>query len=400
MTTINLFRPERYSGSLGIEREEAERILTAYKKGEELFYEEGEGTILIDQEGTMHIKGFKEICGVFDAFEKEDDVYVCFDMDATYNKDVKALIKKVIFYEGTEWIANTCKHCVNLEEAIVPGSVRAIHNAFAGCNKLSYYDLPEGLEQISGQIFGIYPEKITLPDGIDNIDSVFSNTKIKSITLPKSLKRIGYRGLAYCSELEELIFKEGIESLSSEALTENKKLNHVVLPRSLDYIGSYAFSGCSSLTDIVFLGDSYAESSAFDRAPCNERVRKLLFNQRETIEYDGSTDKIKDYEKLVELQEGKTLAEQAELFIVIKSSYQSSLSYGELDKERYNGNEYSLFNSNSVEKLILKNGIIVGIVVKGHTILVGQSICTYFAIDEDGTGREEVEEYHTFLAKY
>ncbi len=399
MAKVELFTVKTFSGFLGIEKEEAEKAILAYENGESIVYEDGEASVVIDQEGTMYVRGFERIGDIFVAFKKDDGEYKYLDPDATYNKKIKKLVKKVVFEEGIEWIGRVCKDCVNLKTAVIPNTVKAIYNTFEGCNKLQPYTLPEALETIHGQIFGKYPKKIVLPDGIDNIDSVFSQTPIKSITLPKSLKRIGYRGLAYCSELEEVIFKEGIEALSSEALANNPKLNHVVFPHSLEYIGEFAFSGCSSLADVTFLGDTYAEKTAFRRAPCESQVKRLLFNQSETVEFDGDIKKIGDYETLLELQKGKTLVEQAESFVLIESGSIELLSYGELDSQRCRLNEESLVDADNVQKLVLKDGIIVGIIVNGKTILVGQNVCTYFAVDEDGTGKEYVEDYCAFLLK-
>ena len=396
---VKLFTVKTFSGFYGIEEEEANRALLAYKNGESIIYENGEEYIEIDQSGTMYVKGFKRIGNVFVAFAKSDGEYKWLDIDATYHKKIKALVKKVVFEEGIEWIGYACKDCVNLTTAVIPDTVTAIYNTFEGCNKLKPYTLPSALDTISGQIFGIYPEKVVLPDGIDNINSVFSNSPIKSITLPKSLKRIDYRGLSYCKELEEIIFKEGIEALSSEALANNPKLNNVVLPRSLDYIGEFAFAGCSSLTDITFLGDTYAEKTAFDRTPCQNQVNRLLFNQTEAIEFGGRVEDIKDYQKLFEMQKGKTLLEQSENLIVYESGSSAVYSYGDLDYERCRDNAKSLADATCVEKLILKDGVIVGIVVKGKNVLAGENICVYFAVDEDGTGRECVEDYCALIIK-
>ena len=102
---------------------------------------------------------------------------------------------------------------------------------------------------------------------------------------------------------------------------------------------------------------------------------------------------------MFEMQSGKTLLEQAENLIVYESGSSAVYSYGDLDYERCRDNAKSLADATCVEKLILKDGVIVGIVVKGKNVLVGENICVYFAVDEDGTGRECVEDYCAFIIK-
>ncbi len=77
--------------------------------------------------------------------------------------------------------------------------------------------------------------EVNVPSSIDgypvcDIDyGAFSNTSIKSITLPDSLK-----------------------SISSSAFENCEKLQSITIPSSVSYIGSYAFYGCDRLKKVTF----------------------------------------------------------------------------------------------------------------------------------------------------
>lgn len=101
-------------------------------------------------------------------------------------------------------------------------------------------ELPPTLEKIS---FRGAPEKIK--------DRAFSrNTKIKTITLPDSIKSIGWSAFFGCTALESINFPASLESVGMDAFGLNENLKEIIIPDSLtsvEFSDPDPFYGCSSL---------------------------------------------------------------------------------------------------------------------------------------------------------
>lgn len=385
--------------SLCITEEEVNRALLVYQEGKELCYENGNESIVIKQDGTMYIDGVDYIFNIFCPAFKDGDTYKR-DRSATYQNAIKALVKKVIISDKTTSLAAAFQNFKKLKEVVLPSTVTYLYNPFMNCPKLKPYTLPTSLKTIGGQLYGIYPEKIELPSGLETIhESTFEEAPIKSIKIPSLVKKLPYATFRNCAELEQVIFEEGIEAINTKAFAKCSKLNNVVFPKSLKEIDSDSFYSCKSLENVTFLGNTKIDRDSFDDSPCQKDMYPRIFDSIDTIEYQGDTSKIADYEKIVSTQQGKTLYEQAKSFYVLVNDYETKSSYSDIDSERTVSGEKLLADFRETEALVLKNGIIVGIEVKGKLVLAGECICTYFAIDEDGTGRDEVEEYTTLIFK-
>lgn len=75
------------------------------------------------------------------------------------------------------------------------------------------------------------------------------NTKVKSISLPSSLKVIGSYSFNQCS-IESIYLQEGLDSIGQYAFKDSK-LKKIELPTSTRVIANGAFSGCTLGTFIV-----------------------------------------------------------------------------------------------------------------------------------------------------
>ncbi len=386
--------------SFCIAREEANRALVAFQEGKELCYEDGKESIVIKQNGTMYIDGIDYIFNLFCPAVKDGDEYKRDRSPVTYQNGIKALVKRAIISDKTTALGAGLRDFKNLKEVELPNTVTYLYNPFMNCPKLKPYALPSSLKIIGGQLFGIYPEKIELPNGLEKIDeTTFENTTIKSIKIPSSVKTLPYAVFRNCTELEEVIFEEGIEVIDTSAFEECHKLNNIVFPKSLKKIDSEAFCGCKMLENVTFLGETRISRYSFYNSPCQADMYPRIFNSIDAVEYNGNTSKIADYEKIVSKQQGKTLYEQAKSFYVLINDYETKSLYSDIDSEKSISGMKPLVDFSGIEALVLKNGIIVGINVKGKNVLAGECVCTYFAIDEDGTGRDEVEEYTTLIFK-
>lgn len=163
---------------------------------------------------------------------------------------------------------STNKLILGSANTIIPHSVRIIgEDAFSHRNSLTSIVLPNGITEI--QLFA------------------FSNTNITTITIPSSIRRIGYgafndcEGLkkvivtdiaAWCSiefddpysnplyyarhlyygeaAITNLIIPDGVEKIGANAFRNCIDIVSVTIPSSVQTIGEDAFEGCKNLTSI------------------------------------------------------------------------------------------------------------------------------------------------------
>lgn len=115
----------------------------------------------------------------------------------------------------------------------MPQSVKRIGSlAFCGCEKLEEIVLPEGLQEISNDVFK-------------------GNMCLKRIVLPKGVKSIGSSAFYCCEKLEEIELPEGLEDIGTQAFSQCRSLKRIVIPNSVRRIGGMAFSQCEELTTVI-----------------------------------------------------------------------------------------------------------------------------------------------------
>lgn len=78
-------------------------------------------------------------------------------------------------------------------------------------------------------------------------DHAFEKTEITSVTLPSSIKSIGYSAFRECKNLTSINLPDSLETIKDDAFYGCKSLSSVSFPSSLNYIGVSAFNGCESL---------------------------------------------------------------------------------------------------------------------------------------------------------
>ena len=84
-------------------------------------------------------------------------------------------------------------------------------------------------------------------------DSAFYQcTKLSSITLPNSTKRIGHSAFRYCSSLNKVSLGSSLNYINEYAFADCKKLDNVTLPESLKSIQISAFLNDIALSSITY----------------------------------------------------------------------------------------------------------------------------------------------------
>ncbi len=122
------------------------------------------------------------------------------------------------------------------------------------------------------------------------------------------------------------------------------------------------------------------------------------------IEYDKSMGDHGMPDEIIERLKGKSLDEQIEYFGVIEETNISKFSYGDLDSSKAFELAKTLWESYDVNGIIVDNGVIVALLTdlwdkSEGPLFYGKTNCTYSVIDEDGTGRDERDDYVRFIVK-
>lgn len=81
--------------------------------------------------------------------------------------------------------------------------------------------------------------------------SAFSNTNIRSVSLPDSVYNIGFSAFYKCKRLESVELGSGLMLIERSAFNNCTSLKTVTLPTGLREIGERAFYHCASLKEIV-----------------------------------------------------------------------------------------------------------------------------------------------------
>lgn len=84
----------------------------------------------------------------------------------------------------------------------------------------------------------------------DGLAYAFTETDLKKVVLPSTIKRIGEGAFKSCGNLENVEVPEGIQAVDKQAFWKCSQLQSLNLSMQLTYIGESAFSECTSLTTI------------------------------------------------------------------------------------------------------------------------------------------------------
>lgn len=95
----------------------------------------------------------------------------------------------------------------------------------------------------------------TVPDGVQEIGAFgFADSKIETIILPNSLRRIGEDAFHKCSKLKKIVIPDGVLEIGKSAFSFCTSLEEVVIPESVKQLADNAFFRCSSLERVWIPG--------------------------------------------------------------------------------------------------------------------------------------------------
>lgn len=125
-------------------------------------------------------------------------------------------------------------------------------------------------------------EEIVLPSTLKQIEShAFADSKVKRLTIPKSVEKYGLAAFGNSPELEAIAFEEGTTVIPQNVLSNVKALKSVTIPSSVKKIGSHAFSSNQNL-EFPTLPDGLEEIESgaftgckFQRVALPANIKKL-----------------------------------------------------------------------------------------------------------------------------
>ena len=151
----------------------------------------------------------------------------------------------------------TFRSCSSLTSVSIPNSVTSIEgDAFWGCSNLTSVTIPNSVTSIGGGAFQdcSHLSSISIPNSVTNVgEGAFNNTQWYD-NQPDGLVYAGlvlYKYKGSMPENANIIIKEGIKSITVSAFSGYNNLTSITIPKSVTRIGEEAFYDCSGLTSII-----------------------------------------------------------------------------------------------------------------------------------------------------
>ncbi|MBR2987333.1 MAG: leucine-rich repeat domain-containing protein [Clostridia bacterium] len=367
----------------------------------------------------VHLESLEAYTGI--AFENS------YAAPGEYARFFFADAKPITHYEipdGTkEILPFAFKGMSTLKTVTFPESLKKIgYDAFVACG-LESLTLPDTLCEIGSYAFASNPAltKVTLPASLKALpDGIFSScSSLTKLSLPKGLTAIGSSALAY-SGIATLTLPEGVSYIGESAFRHAASLSEITLSESLATVESYAFYQCVSLKELRF-SDALRRVGSYAFAYCNalktltfpthaitvgsniiaECTSLNSFSMQGALYSDGTlyrtvpyTDDMGDY---------RLSSDAITRLALTPLLDQLALFSLEIRRTRYiDGDEcgrsfftHRIAEEGSVRTLVLRDGIIVGVMTAERFLPVGIETETYYGEDNNGAGTKALSETMT-----
>lgn len=165
---------------------------------------------------------------------------------------------------------NAFKDCYWIKSLTIPDNIRIIEkNAFEGCTSL--IETVGGVKYVDNWVVGVDPSKsfVMIREGTVGIaDYAFSESNIKTVNMPDSVRYIGAGAFMECKELASVDLSNGLYTIDNEAFYMCTSLRNVTIPSSVHAVGSCAFFGNTTL-EVTVLGSTENFASDWNKRETN-----------------------------------------------------------------------------------------------------------------------------------
>ena len=183
--------------------------------------------------------------------------------------------------QGLSYIgANAFYDSPDLDEVKIPSTVTKIkQSAFSGCTGLTKIELPPQLEEVG-------------------YSSFYGCSGLTEITIPSSVKIIRGSAFESCTSLESVTLSEGIGEIGTEAF-QYTKLKSLNIPKSVKKLGHDIVRGCQHLAYITIEAPSQLEETfegnqgvfqCITNVYCEPRLERLLWHFNEYASFITTVD--------------------------------------------------------------------------------------------------------------
>ena len=119
-------------------------------------------------------------------------------------------------------------------------------------------------------------------------------TKEKEVTINGKYEIIGHDCFLFSPQVETIIFEDGIKWIDEKSCQNLKNLKTIYLPKTLKKIYSHCFANCTNLENIVFKNtDGYIEPSAFEGTKWFEQIKdEFVIVNNQLLKYNGTSKNI------------------------------------------------------------------------------------------------------------
>lgn len=233
------------------------------------YAEEGEYTISISSEVTIHILGSTNGSYLLKAtnstaIDNRDNAYrnhiISINSSSKTNfasnglRYCKSLL--TISMESSLYINNACLYESGLQFIVIPtGSTGVSQYCFQNCYSLSNTILPNTIQSLGEYSFSYcYAlSNLTLPNTITSMSSyIFEKCySLENIVLPSNVPNLNTNCFKECTSLKNVTLPSNLVKINSSAFSNCKSLSNITIPNTVTTMGNSCFSGCSSLSNVT-----------------------------------------------------------------------------------------------------------------------------------------------------
>ena len=185
------------------------------------------------------------------------------------------IFKKKSYLCGLKYAVNFTIMKTNWKKSIVLTillSFVLMPNAWAfqslhGGNTLEYTTIDNDHVSVSNNAGNQLTNNLVIPSQVEyngktytvtHVDSAgfYEEPNIVSLTLPNTIKEIGYKAFAHCTNLSDLTISSDIDiiTIDNQAFYGCTNLKNITFNGDIEILGDQTFFGCSSLTSVNFIG--------------------------------------------------------------------------------------------------------------------------------------------------